>query len=92
MIESGKNKGSDIDRGPASRHKACDDTHRLILHMGPCTTHAQIRSKKRGMTDKMCLGYVLEKTPAVNWFFAWSDGESRAGCRQPGPEQEVCWG
>ncbi len=23
---------------------------------------------------------------------AWSDGRSRAGCRQPGPEQEVCWG
>lgn len=75
------------------RMHATDKYTHTHTHRDTC---ADLRSKKRGgLTDKTCAwGMCWKRHPQsfVDSFLAWSDGRSGAGCRQLGPEQEVCWG
>jgi len=62
--------------------------HPTHKHTDICSLIVQ---EEGALTDKTCAGRDIY---SGSWIgsLTWSDGKSTAGCRQPGPEQEVCWG
>lgn len=77
------------------RMHATDKYTHTHTHRDTC---ADLRSKKRGGRDwqiRLVLGVCAGRdthSRSLICSLAWSDGRSGAGCRQLGPEQEVCWG